>query len=126
MKILHLISSVNPEGGGPIEGIVQLGTALMAAGHLVEVTSLDPPDAIYLRQCSLPVYALGPATRNYAFGNRLVPWLRANRRQYDAVVVNGLWQFHSFGAWQALATPARLTWCLPMACLIPGSRSSIR
>ena len=102
MKILHLISSVNPESGGPIEGIVQLGTALMAAGHLVEVTSLDPPDAIYLRQCSLPVHALGPATRKYAFGNRLVPWLRANRRQYDAVVVNGLWQFHSFGAWQAL------------------------
>ena len=32
MKILHVISSVNPAGGGPIEGIKQLGTSLESAG----------------------------------------------------------------------------------------------
>ena len=26
-----------------------------------------------------------------------MPWLRRHRAQYDAVIVNGLWQYHSFG-----------------------------
>jgi glycosyltransferase involved in cell wall biosynthesis len=102
MKILHVISSVNPAGGGPIEGIKQLGTSLTGAGHRVEVASLDHPDAPYLKECPLPVHPLGPAKLHYAFASRLIPWLRANRRQYNAVVVNGIWQYHSFAAWRVL------------------------
>ena len=33
MKILHVISSVNPAGGGPVEGVKQLGTILRSEGH---------------------------------------------------------------------------------------------
>jgi glycosyltransferase involved in cell wall biosynthesis len=102
MNILHIISSVNPAGGGPIEGVKQLGGALIHEGHRVEVASLDPPDAPCARQFPIPVYALGPATLRYAFTPRLIPWLRSNRSRYDAVIVNGIWQFHSFAAWQAL------------------------
>lgn len=102
MKILHVISSVNPAGGGPIEGIKQLGTSLEAAGHQVEIASLDHPDAAFLKQSPLPVHPLGPTTLGYGFSTRFIPWLRANRSRYDAVIVNGIWQFHSFGAWRAL------------------------
>ena len=102
MNILHVISSVDPAGGGPTEGIRQLGCSLTSAGHLVEVVSLDPPGASYLKDYTLPVYAMGPAILKYAFSNRLIPWLRANHSHYDAVIVNGLWQFHSFAAWRTL------------------------
>jgi len=103
VNILHIIGSVNPAGGGPIEAIKQLGTTLVSAGHRVEIASLDAPSAVYLTQCPLPVHPLGPATLKYGFGIRFIPWLRANRGQYDAVIVNGIWQFHSFGAWRALS-----------------------
>src|SRR6266851_1199888 len=102
MKILHIISSVSPTGGGPIEGVRQLGTILTAAGHRVEVASLDDPAAPFLKDCPLPVHPLGPATSKYAFSSRFIPWLRANRSHYDAVVVNGIWQYHSFAAWCVL------------------------
>lgn len=102
MKVLHLISSVNPAGGGPIEGITQLGTTMISAGHQVEIASLDPPDTPFVKQSILGVHALGPAISGYGFTSRLVPWLRANRSYYDAVIVNGLWQFQSFAAWRAL------------------------
>jgi glycosyltransferase involved in cell wall biosynthesis len=102
MKILHLISSVNPAGGGPIEGIKQLGTTLESAGHRVEIASLDAPNAAFLKQTPLPVHSLGPSTLKYSFSSRFIPWLRANRNRYDAVIVNGIWQFHSFAAWRAL------------------------
>jgi glycosyltransferase involved in cell wall biosynthesis len=102
VKILHVISSVNPAGGGPIEGIKQLGISMTDTGHRVEVASLDPPNAPYLKECSFPVHPLGPATLHYAFSSRFIPWLRANRTQFDAVVVNGIWQYHSFATWRVL------------------------
>lgn len=102
MNVLHIINSVDPAGGGPIEGVRQLGRSLTSIGHLVEVVSLDSPDAPYLRDFPLHVYALGPSTMKYAFSNRLIPWLRANHSHYDSVIVNGLWQFHSLAAWRTL------------------------
>lgn len=102
MKILHIIHSVDPADGGPVEGVSQLGVSLLAAGHRVEVASLDSPAAPYLGSYPLPVYPLGPTRMRYSFGARLIPWLRENRRRYDAVVVNGIWRFHSYGAWRAL------------------------
>jgi glycosyltransferase involved in cell wall biosynthesis len=102
MKILHIISSVNPAGGGPIEGVKQLGTTLVAAGHRVEIASLDAPEMPWVGECPLPVHALGPPHLGYAYSYRLIPWLRAHHNEYDAAVVNGIWQFHSFAAWRAL------------------------
>ena len=102
MNILNIIGSVNPAGGGPIEGINQLGTSMESAGHRVEIASLDAPDAAFLKQSPLPVYPLGPTTFGYGFSTRFIPWLRANHRRFDAVIVNGIWQFHSFGAWRTL------------------------
>ena len=102
MKILNVISHTDPAGGGPIEAVKQLGMAQVSAGHQVEIASLDSPDAPYLAQCPLPIYPLGPGMTGYSYSGRLIPWLCANRRVYDAVVVNGIWQFHSFGTWRAL------------------------
>src|SRR4051812_36965385 len=102
MKLLHVISSMNPVAGGPVEGIRQLGGTLRRQGHHVEVASLDGPDAKFLQESPVPVYPLGPSSLKYSFGPRLIPWLRANRNRYDAIIVNGIWQFHSFAAWLAL------------------------
>jgi glycosyltransferase involved in cell wall biosynthesis len=100
LKVLHIIGSVNPTGGGPIEWIKQIGRA--AGEHQTEIVSLDSPNAPFLAECPLPVFALGPGITKYGYSRRFVPWLRANRSQYDAVVVHGIWHFHSFGAWRAL------------------------
>ncbi len=45
---------------------------------------------------------MGPAKGSYGYSSRLVSWLRERRRDYDAVVVDGLWQYHAFGVWRAL------------------------
>jgi glycosyltransferase involved in cell wall biosynthesis len=102
VKILQIISSVNPAGGGPIEGVKQLGATLISEGHQVEVASLDAPNAPYLAEAVLPVHPLGPATLNYGFSPRFVPWLRTNAGRYDTAIVNGIWQYHSFGTWRGL------------------------
>jgi glycosyltransferase involved in cell wall biosynthesis len=102
MKLLHLLSTLDPAGGGPMEGVLQSSLACARLGHTVEVATLDDPAAAFLRDHPLPVHALGPARTGYAYSPRLVPWLRANAAGYDAVIVNGLWQYHGLGAWRAL------------------------
>lgn len=103
MKILHLISSIDPEGGGPMEGVRQLAPVMGRLGVEVEVACLEAPDAGYLADFPATVHALGPARLKYGYGPRLLPWLRANRTRFDAVIVDGLWQYHGFAAWRALA-----------------------
>lgn len=103
MKILHILSSVDPHGGGPTEGVRQRGIRLTEMGHTVEVVALDDPKAAFVAEFPLKVHALGPAKGSYRYSDKLVGWLTAHAREYDAVVVNGMWQYHSFGAWRALS-----------------------
>ena len=102
MRILHIISSVNPTGGGPIEAMNQFSLMMGKSGHHSEVASLYPPEAPHVKHSPLPVHALGPGHSHYSFSARFVPWLDANRGNYDVAVVHGIWQFHSFGTWRAL------------------------
>lgn len=106
MKILHVIPSVNPRGGGPIEGVIQLSLAYNVEHIQVEICSLDAQDAEWVRNCKIKVHALGPVISVYGYTSCLVPWLKAHAHEYDAVVVNGLWQYISFAVWRALAGTA--------------------
>jgi len=102
LRILHSIRSVNPHGGGPIEGVKQLASVNQAEGHKVEVLSLDNPDDAWVTQFPLRCHAMGPAKGSYGYSARLLPWLREHRKDYDAVVVDGLWQYNGWGVWRAL------------------------
>ena len=102
MKILHAMRSVDPALGGPIESVKQLASVLLRMGHRPEVVSLDGPDEPFLQGFPLPLYPLGPPKSFYGRSESYVPWLRQHARDYDVVVVEGIWQFQSFGAWQAL------------------------
>jgi glycosyltransferase involved in cell wall biosynthesis len=102
MKILHLLASVDPRAGGPVEGVRRSGTAMQEAGHEIEVATCDAPGDAYLAAFPFPVHAFGPTQGRYSFSERLAPWLAANAKRFDAVVVHGLWQYHGFAAWKAL------------------------
>jgi len=113
VRVLHVIGSVDPRGGGPIEGVFSSSEVWTRHGHVRHIVCLDPPSAPWLSQARAPTDAVGlggvygllrrfiPWLR-YGYSPRLVSWLRANAGRYDAVIVNGLWNYASFGAWRAL------------------------
>ena len=119
MKILHVIHSVNPQGGGPIEGIRQLVPALAALGIATEVMSLDAPDAPWMADFPVPLHATGPSRGVYGYTPRAVPWLRKNGGKYDAVIVNGVWQYGSFAVWRALRGTSTPYYVYPHGMLDP-------
>jgi glycosyltransferase involved in cell wall biosynthesis len=102
MRILHVIPSLNPAGGGPIEAVTRLGVEYLRQGTDVEVLTLDDPRSEWLKDFPLPHHAIGPACLKYGYTRRIVPWLRQHAAEFDLVVVNGVWQYTSFGVWRAL------------------------
>src|SRR3954467_6584287 len=102
MRVLHLIRSVDPRSGGPVEAVVRSGLEHANMGWVVEVATLDAPDNEFLEQIPLRTHSFGPAFLNYGYSSALVPWLRKHGASYDIVVVNGLWQFHGVAVRRAL------------------------
>jgi glycosyltransferase involved in cell wall biosynthesis len=102
MRVLRCIRSLDPSLGGTVEAVRQACWGLPELGHSVEVVCLDEPGSPWLRDFPSKVHALGPAIGTYGYSRKFVPWMREHAGEYDAVVVDGIWQFPSWGAWLAL------------------------
>jgi glycosyltransferase involved in cell wall biosynthesis len=102
VNILHVIASLDPRGGGPMEGVRQIARAALAWGQNTTVVCLDAPGQAFLEGNPFKAIALGPGILPYGYTPRLAPWLREHAREYDAIIVNGIWQYSSFAVWRAL------------------------
>ena len=102
MRLLHVIATTDPESGGPIEALLRISEVLIRDNHEVAVVSLEGSEEVAKRRFPFPVIGLGSGTRRYSYNSRLTPWLKENARQFDAVVLHGLWNYSSFGSWLSL------------------------
>jgi glycosyltransferase involved in cell wall biosynthesis len=102
MKLLRVIRSTDPATGGPIEGLLRSSEVLLRDGHEVEVVSLESEDDAARHQLPFPVTALGAGWGKYGYNSKLAPWIKENARRFDAVVLHGLWNYSSYGAWRGL------------------------
>lgn len=98
MRLLNIIRSVNPVGGGPAEGVRQLAAATRPMGQTQEVLTLDAPGDAWVTDFPTTIHAVGPARGTFGYTAKLLPWLREHVRSYDAVIVHGLWQWHGLAA----------------------------
>ncbi len=102
IRILHVIRSLRPESGGPMEGIRRLAQIAKQQSYELEAVCLDSPDDDFLGSLPFRVHPLGPATGKYGYTPLLVPWMESNAAHYDGIVINGLWQYHGFGTWRSI------------------------
>ena len=102
MKLLRLIRSLNPEGGGPAEGIRQITSHLEALGVFTTVASLDTPDDPWLRDQPFQAIGLGPVPSGYGYRRDLPASIRTLAHEHDVVIIEGLWQYHALATWRAL------------------------
>jgi len=79
--------------GGPIEGVRHVCPHTIQMGNDVEVVVLDAPDAPDIPDLGVPTYKLGPSMLKYRYCVRLKPWLRAHMKEFDAIIVNGIWTY---------------------------------
>jgi glycosyltransferase involved in cell wall biosynthesis len=102
MRLLHVIASLDPRGGGPAAGVGGLVPHYLARGADVDIVTLDGPALDHGVDGRARVHALGPGLGRFGYAPRLRRWLLAHATDYDAVIVDGLWQYHAVAAWLAL------------------------
>lgn len=101
MNILRVITTMNPEHGGPSQGIRNMVPALQEIGVYNEVVCFDDPDSSYLSSSAFTIYALGNGKGPYSYNGKLSSWLKNNFHRFDVVVIHGLWQYNSYGTYKA-------------------------
>lgn len=66
-----------------------------------EVVCLDDPASSFLRDSPFIVHALGSGKGPWRRHPTLRPWLLKNLKRFDAVIVHGLWLYHSYAVTNA-------------------------
>lgn len=122
MKVLVIMPSLDPALGGPQASVRSWCRYGRAYSLDFEVLTLDPPDSPWLNDLAAPVHAIGAGFTYYRFNRALVRWLRVRARQYDAVIVSGLWRFSSLGTWLALRRTEVPYFVFPHGMLDPWFR----
>jgi len=102
LKLLRLLRSLNPSGGGIAEGVRQLTPHLAALGVTTTLASLDPPEASWLVDQPCVALGLGPVATGYGYRRGLPARILALVEQHDAVIIEGIWNYHAFATWRAL------------------------
>jgi glycosyltransferase involved in cell wall biosynthesis len=105
MKLLHVITSMDPRTGGPCQAIRNLAPSAFKKGNAMEVVCLDDPKSDYLSQERLSIHALGKGRGSWGYHPKLLPWLSDNLQRFDAVILNGLWQYPGYALFKATQHP---------------------
>ncbi|WP_295719201.1 glycosyltransferase [Mucilaginibacter sp.] len=99
MKVLHVISSMDPKTGGVCEAVRIIAGGLQESGIDNEVVCLD--EVIFNSNGHYIQHALGPAKNAWYYSKKLLPWLIENIARFDVVIVHGLWLYHSYAVTKA-------------------------
>ncbi len=105
MKFLHVITSMNPSTGGPCQGVRNLATWFTRHDHTIEVVCLNDPNSEFLSKDIIPIHALGQSRTQWGYHAKLLPWLQDNLSRFDAVILNGLWQYSGYALFKATRKP---------------------
>jgi glycosyltransferase involved in cell wall biosynthesis len=114
-----MVQTLDPSVGGVAPAVLSLSHGLAQRGHKIDIVTLDDPASPWLADVGLAVHALGAGSTRYRYSKKLLPWLRAHGRNYDCVIVNGLWQYMSFAAWRCFHGTATPYFVFPHGMLDP-------
>jgi glycosyltransferase involved in cell wall biosynthesis len=101
-KILQVIHDTGPESGGPIEAVRRISEVLLSEGHHVKVACLETKEEASSRSFPFPVVGLGAGKGKFGYNPTFTKWIQENAKNFDAVVLHGLWNYSSVGAWLGL------------------------
>ena len=119
MRILNVVSSIDPAAGGISESILRLSKAVMNLGHEVEIVSADAPDSAWEKNLQVPVHMKGPAHGPLEYSRDFNQWLMQNSGRFDAIISHGLWRFNSHATRRAARLAGRPYFIFPHGMLDP-------
>lgn len=99
MKILRIVPSINPKEGGVAEAVRLSAKIFQHTEVCIEVLCFDEPEEEYVPAFPSVVHAIGKGFSGYHLSLNYLKWLMTKVKNYDLVIIDGLWQFHTFGGY---------------------------
>lgn len=108
LKLLHVVSTMDPKLGGVSQAIRSMICGLENEGGVAnEVVAVDAVDSPFISEDSFSMHAMGAPKGPLAFHEGLCDWLRKNLGRFDVVIAHGIWQYHSYAVSRALRDQRR-------------------
>jgi len=102
MRILHVVSSIDPRYGGPSASVPQACRALADRGHHVELLTTSPDRPAEVRSARVAITCKRMHwPRGWAASAGLGRWLQRRVREFDVVHIHSLYLFHTWWASRA-------------------------
>ena len=103
LKILRIITSLDPKFGGTTRGVIESTKQLVKEGFEVNIVTCDPKkirsaELKNIKIINFDSYYGG----NYKLSLELYYWLKKYRDHYDHFIIEGIWQFPTLVARLAL------------------------
>ncbi len=102
LRILHVIRSLDPAAGGPVEGLRNQAACRAAMGIATTAASLDSLGRIPAVP-GATTFSLGHGLGTFGYSRNAIALLRSLAANHDVAVVSGLWQYHALAAHRAFA-----------------------
>lgn len=100
MKLLHVVSSMDPKAGGVSQAVRTIIEGLSTENLVNEVVCTDTLQT-YSVNDNFTTHFVGPGKSSWHYTSKLLTWLNENVYKYDAILVHGLWQYHTYAVYQA-------------------------
>ena len=95
IKILQIISTLNPRSGGPQAGIIESSNRLSSSNISVDILTSDNKNYLKDKKIKFKIIKLNIKPRSYNFSFKLIKWINKNKKKYDFFIIHGLWEFNS-------------------------------
>ena len=119
MNVLHVISSLKLEQGGPAQGVRNITSYYAELGVTATVLSMDEPEDDLGSVDHLKVVTIGKGKGTFSYHPKLVKQIKHIANQFDAVIVHGLWQYHGHAVRAALKNTKVPYYLFPHGMLDP-------
>lgn len=119
MKILHVITSMDPKTGGPSQGLRNLSSFNVKLGLEVEVVCLDDVKEDYHVNDVVFIHKLGKGRTSFQYNRILLKWLLLNIERFDFVSVHGVWQYHNYAVYKAIKILKKRNKKVPKVVIMP-------
>ena len=95
IKILKIITTLNPKSGGPQASITASSNALCNIGFSVDILTSDKKNFIKKTDRKFKIIKLNTDSKSYNFSFKIIKWIIDNKKNYDFFIIHGLWEFNS-------------------------------
>ena len=95
VKLLRIISTLNPKYGGPSSAIIDNSLYLKSKGIKVDIITNDPKSSNFYKDNKLKVINIGSKYLPISFNPFLFFWILKNKGKYNNFVIHGIWELNT-------------------------------